>query len=78
MNRLLKIQKRSAQQRLPGGIGHFWVDREEKLEAKSGKIPVDLLKHALRRVRRAENRCLAGFSLVSLFYQGQIMPSIAK
>jgi hypothetical protein len=56
----------------------FWANQEEKFEAKSGQLPADLLRHALRRERRAENPALAGFSLVSPFYQGQIIPSTAK
>jgi hypothetical protein len=47
---------------------------EGKFEAKSGQIPADLLRRALRRERRAENRYLAVFSVVSSFYQGQITP----
>jgi hypothetical protein len=54
------------------------VDRRKKIEAKSGQTPADLLRHALRRERRAENRSVDGFSVVSPFYQGQIMPSTAK
>jgi hypothetical protein len=54
------------------------VDQGEKFEAKSSEIPADLLRHALRRERRAENRFLVGFSVESPFYQGQIMPSTAK
>jgi hypothetical protein len=53
------------------------VDQREKNQAKSGKFPADSLRHALRRERRAENRCLVGFSAVSPFYQGQIIPSMA-
>ncbi|MBK3743141.1 hypothetical protein G3A39_28280 [Paraburkholderia aspalathi] len=78
MDQLLKMQKGSAQQRLPGGIGHFGWCGERKFEAKSDEIPADLLRHALRRERRAENRFLVGFSIVSSFYQGQITSSIAK
>ena len=51
------------------------MDQGEKFEAKSGETPADLLRHALRRERRAENRCVDGFSVVSSFYQGQIISS---
>jgi hypothetical protein len=34
----------------------FWVNQEENFEAKSGSLPADLLRHTLRRERRAENR----------------------
>jgi len=54
------------------------VDQGKKIEAKSGEGSADLLRHALRRERRAENRRVDGFSAVSPFYQGQIIPSMAK
>jgi hypothetical protein len=54
MDQLLKMQKRSAQQRLPGGNGQFGQIRGRKVRRKSGQIPADLLRHALRRERRAE------------------------
>jgi len=47
----------------------FWANQEEKFEAKSGQLPADLLRHALRRERRAENPLFVGFSVVSTFYQ---------
>jgi hypothetical protein len=54
------------------------VDQRKKSEAKSSKFPADSLRRALRRERRAENRCVTGFSAVSPFYQGQITCSTAK
>ncbi|WP_327204981.1 hypothetical protein [Paraburkholderia kururiensis] len=75
MDQLLKTRKRSARLRLPGGIGQIG---RRKVRRESGKFPADSLRHALRRERRAENRCVSGFSAVSPFYQGQIMASTAK
>ncbi|WP_232833618.1 hypothetical protein, partial [Paraburkholderia kururiensis] len=78
MDQLLKTRKRSAQLRLPGGIGQFGQIGRRKVRRESGKFPADSLRQALRRERRAENRCVSGFSAVSPFYQGQIMLSTAK
>jgi hypothetical protein len=68
----------STQQRLPGGIGHFGHVGGRNSKRNPAKHPADLLRHALRRERRAKNRNLAGFSLVPSFYQGQITDSTTK
>ncbi|WP_233864065.1 hypothetical protein [Paraburkholderia adhaesiva] len=78
MDQLLEMQEMSAQQRLPGGHRTFWVNQRGKFAAKSGQIPADSLRRALRRERRAENRFSSSFSVVLTRYQGQIVASTAK
>jgi hypothetical protein len=46
------------------------VVQGEKFEAKSGKFPADLLRRALRRERRAENRLFGRFLTRTVILSG--------
>jgi hypothetical protein len=48
----------------------FQVVQGEKFEAKSGQTPADLLRHALRRERRAEKRLFVRFFTRTIILSG--------